>query len=242
MHAAVPKVARARPSVCAVLTSEQHVCNTNRSRHRRDRGSLRVCFPALHLYWRASGTFHTFLSNFCHFECVYRCFNATLFYSKYTRAFWNKVVLLPLTTKMAEVDRLSTSVSITQTYFPPWFSWMLRIIRSPDILYKTWLKKKQAQQEMQCYFITQLLAQGFVNIYNAFHNHSVSRPRIFSHLFKHQQPTWQMYSAQITLLAVLQALPDQPASQPSCKQTPATHRTHKINTVSLIGKAFLIIL
>lgn len=42
--------------------------------------------------------------------------------------------LLPLTTKMAEVDRLSTSVSITHTYFPPWFSWMLRIIRSPDML------------------------------------------------------------------------------------------------------------
>lgn len=48
-----------------------------------------------------------------------------------------ELILLPLTTKMAEVDRLSTSVSITQTYFPPWFSWMLRIMRSPDILWKT---------------------------------------------------------------------------------------------------------
>lgn len=37
---------------------------------------------------------------------------------------------------MAEVDRLSTSVSIRHTYFPPWLSWMLRIIRSPETLYK----------------------------------------------------------------------------------------------------------
>lgn len=48
----------------------------------------------------------------------------------------NQVALVPFTTKMAEVDRLSTSVSIRHTYFPPWFSWMLRIIRSPEILYK----------------------------------------------------------------------------------------------------------
>lgn len=48
----------------------------------------------------------------------------------------NQVALVPFTTKMAEVDRLSTSVSIRHTYFPPWLSWMLRIIRSPETLYK----------------------------------------------------------------------------------------------------------
>lgn len=54
----------------------------------------------------------------------------------YTARSRNEVALIPFTTKMAEVDRLSTSVSIRHTYFPPWLSWMLRIIRSPETLYK----------------------------------------------------------------------------------------------------------
>lgn len=84
---------------------------------------------------RASGMFHTLLSNFFCFEYFYiRSVVAVL--RRLHKSNRNLALLLPLTTKMAEVDRLSTSVSITQTYFPPWFSWMLRIIRSPDMLWK----------------------------------------------------------------------------------------------------------
>lgn len=54
------------------------------------------------------------------------------------------------------MDKLSTSVSIKHTYFPPWFSWMLRIIRSPETLWKgkRVLDKTRLSKPCRVYSIT----------------------------------------------------------------------------------------
>lgn len=87
------------------------------------------------IFSESLGMFHTLLSNFFCFE-YFDTHSMVAVLRRSHKSNRNLALLLPLTTKMAEVDRLSTSVSITQTYFPPWFSWMLRIIRSPDMLWK----------------------------------------------------------------------------------------------------------
>lgn len=144
-----------------------------------------------------------------------------------------EVSQLPLTTRIAEVDRLSTSVSITQTYFPPWFSWMLRIIRSPAILWRRLINK--AKLKLWCYFISELLAHGCITISNALS----SRAADF----------WVSQNNAMT-----DALcPNKPFGCPSGiiqnnkplntlqTATSYTHWTHKTNILQIIGKASLII-
>lgn len=151
----------------------------------------------------------------------------------------NQVALIPFTTKMAEVDRLSTSVSIRHTYFPPWLSWMLRIIRSPETLYK-WRQPSERT-------FRRLIVRLWL-LFLRYESHITlctitSAGHWFSHFFRGQQQTWQMSSEQINLLAALQAPPAaRPPPPTQRKQPPAQHRTQKANTFLLIGKTILIIL
>lgn len=129
----------------------------------------------------------------------------------------NQVALVPFTTRMAEVDRLSTSVSIRHTYFPPWLSWMLRIIRSPEKLYngKTNIKISD------CLTLESrpLLKMRNISLHNR-------RGRCFLHFFGEKQ-TWQMSPEQKkNLLAALQAPPAaRPPPPTQHKQPPALQDT-----------------
>lgn len=152
----------------------------------------------------------------------------------------NQVALIPFTTKMAEVDRLSTSVSIRHTYFPPWLSWMLRIIRSPETLYK-WRQPSERtfRRLIVRLWLLFLRYESHITLCTI----TSSAGHWFSHFFRGQQQTWQMSSEQINLLAALQAPPAaRPPPPTQRKQPPAQHRTQKANTFLLIGKTILIIL
>lgn len=117
---------------------------------------------------------------------------------------------------MAEVDRLSTSVSIRHTYLPPWLSWMLRIIRSPETLYK---QKNIHFDELLHHF-------GFwffdMNHIWCFTQSSLG----LTFPFLQQKQTWQMSSEQNNLLAALQAPPAaRPPPPTQHKQPPALQDT-----------------
>lgn len=170
--------------------------------------------------------FRTLLSNFFCFEYFYT-HSVVAVLRRSHKSNRNLALLLPLTTKMAEVDRFSTSVSITQTYFPPWFSWMLRIIRSPDML---WKREIRLSKRCSVNYSSSLWLWDAFTFHNIQYNHSDSGPLIFAS-FKHKQLTWQMYSEQITLLAVLQALSNQPASKPPVNNYPL-HTGHTKQTQS----------
>lgn len=138
---------------------------------------------------KPGGTFSVNLTNFAGRFSI----DTFLFYSYswHSASSWNQNGVLPLTTRMAEVDRLSTSVSITQTYFPPWFNWMFRIIRSPDIVWKE-IRPTVSEPATSGLFLRS--AFGFSEHFSYVAQWQILQATDLC-LFKSQQQTWQMYFA-----------------------------------------------
>lgn len=154
---------------------------------------------------------------------------------------------------MAEVDKLSTSVSIKHTYFPPWFSWMLRIIRSPETLWKgkRVLDKIRLSKLCRVYFITWNWRRVNINALQKPHRLQATGFFFVVVVASLQTPATDTADVLSTNNAVgcpsgaprRQANPNA-ATHPAAprKQQTATRRTPGINIAQLIGKAILIIL
>lgn len=80
-------------------------------------------------------------------------------------------------------------------------------------------EENQAKWETQCYFISGLLAQCF----RIKKNSELSCHSFFLFSASIQTTTWQMQSAQIKLLAVLQAITDLQTATSSTQGTPNKH-------------------
>lgn len=196
-------------------------------------------FALLHCVFTGSlrDSSHFSLSNFFLLEYLYRCFNATSFYSKHTRVFSKLLKSIGSLTFDNQDGRGGQALHISVNNADIFPSMVQLDVANHQIPWYTleWnMIVEKIKLSKSCCVISSLRfwLWDVWNIYNALHNHIVCRPLIFASL---QTPTTDMADVLCTNNAIgCPSGTTQPTSP--CKQLPAIQRTHKTNRSSKLAR------